>query len=292
VIYGFINEHREYSVARWAAFYQVSRSGYYTYMEVRERREEQEKELRTEIKRIYDESGGTYGPERICGVLRKSGQKASYRKVGGYMAEMGLDSVHNRNKRSRSLTDSRKSRSDGYPNLMKGEAFDMPYQGVCSDITYIKSGEGWEYLCVVKDIVSGEILGEATGERMKKDLVIQAFLNAQARHRLEPGAIFHSDRGCQYTSKEFMETLKLYGIKQSFSRVGMPGDNAWAESFFATLKKECIHFRQFATRDELRQTMFTWIESFYNNRRVQARLGYMSPREYASWITSGGREAA
>ena len=145
---------------------------------------------------------------------------------------------------------------------------------------------GWLYLCTVKDIVSGEILGEATGERMKKELVIQAFLNAQARHKLKPGTIFHSDRGCQYTSKEFMDTLKLYGIKQSFSRVGMPGDNSWSESFFATLKKECIHFRQFTTRDELRQMVFSWIESFYNNRRVQARLGYMSPREYASWLMS------
>ena len=128
-------------------------------------------------------------------------------------------------------------------------------------------------------------------ERMKKELVIQAFLNAQARHKPKPGTIFHSGRGRQYTSKEFMDTLKLYGIKQSFSRVGMPGDNSWSESFFATRKKECIHFRQFTTRDELRQMVFSWIESFYNNRRVQARLGYMSPREYASWLMSGKQAA-
>jgi putative transposase len=88
-----------------------------------------------------------------------------------------------------------------------------------------------------------------------------------------------------------MDTLKLYGIKQNFSRVGMPGDNSWPESFFATLKKECIHFRRFTTRDELRQMVFSWIESFYNNRRVQARLGYMSPREYASWLMSGKQAA-
>ncbi len=207
------------------------------------------------------------------------------------MADMGLTSVHLKHK-TRSLTDSRKSRGAGYPNLMKGLAVKQPYTAVCSDITYLKSGEGWVYLCVVKDMVSGEILGEASGERMNKELVIQAFLNAQARHKLQPGTIFHSDRGCQYTSKEFMDTLKLYGIRQSFSRVGMPGDNAWAESFFATLKKECIHFRQFSTRDELRQTVFGWIESFYNNRRVQARLWYMSPREYASWLMVGDKQAA
>ena len=285
MIYGFIYEHAEHSVARWAAFFQVSRSGYYAFIERRERREQEEKSLKDEIKRIFEESGGTYGPDRVCGVLRKSGRKASYRKISGYMSDIGLEAVHNRHK-TRSLTDSRKSRGSGYPNLVRGQVFDMPYKAVCSDITYLKSGEGWLYLCTVKDIVSGEILGEATGERMKKELVIQAFLNAQARHKLKPGTIFHSDRGCQYTSKEFMDTLKLYGIKQSFSRVGMPGDNSWSESFFATLKKECIQFRQFTTRDELRQTVFSWIESFYNNRRVQARLGYMSPREYASWLMS------
>ena len=105
--------------------------------------------------------------------------------------------------------------------------------------------------------------------------------------RLAPGTIFHSDRGSQYTSKEFMETLKLYGIKQSFSRVGMPGDNAWAESFFATLKKECIHFNYFATRAELCQTVFAWINGFYNTRRIQTRLGYVSPKEYASLFFCG-----
>jgi transposase InsO family protein len=172
-------------VAKWAAFFQVSRSGYYTYIERRERREEGKKSKKAEIKRIFDESGGTYGPERINGIIRKGGGKASYGKTSEYMAEMGLRSVHNRH-RTRSLTDSRKARGDGYPNLVRNKVFDMPYQAVCSDITYLKSGEGWLYLCKVKDIVSGEILGESTSERMKKELVIQAFLNAQARHRLQP----------------------------------------------------------------------------------------------------------
>ena len=270
-------------MAKWAAFFQVSRSGYYTFIERRERRETTEKMLKIKIKEIFDESGGTYGPDRICGVLRKNGQKASYKKVSGYMAEMGLSSVHNRHK-TRSLTDSRKARGEGYENLVRGQTFDLPLQAVCSDITYLKSGEGWLYLCVVKDIASGEILGEATSERIRKELVIKAFLNAQARHRLPRGIIFHSDRGSQYTSNAFMDTLKQYGLKQSFSRVGMPGDNAWAESFFATLKKECIHWNLFATREQLRQTVFAWIEGFYNTRRVQARLGYLSPRGYAAGL--------
>ena len=243
--------------------------------------------MKAEIKRIFEESKGTYGPDRVCGVLRQSGRRASYGKVSGYMAEMGLQSVHNRHK-TRSLTDSSKARGEGYPNLVRGQTFDMPRKAVCSDITHMKSGEGWEYLCIVKDIVSGEILGESSGAQMKKELVIQAFLNAQARHKLAPATIFHSDRGSQYTSKEFMDMLKLYGLKQSFSRVGMPGDNAWAESFFATLKKECIHFRHFATRAELTQAVFAWIEGFYNTRRVQARLKYLPPRKYAALLLGNG----
>ena len=207
------------------------------------------------------------------------------------MAEMGLSSVHNRHK-TRSLTDSRKARGKGYPNLVRNQIFEESYQAVCSDITYLKSGQGWLYLCVVKDIVTGEILGESMSENMKKELVIQAFVNAQARHKLPEGMIYHSDRGSQYTAKDFTEMLKLYGIRQSFSRVGMPGDNAWAESFFATLKKECIHFQHFSTRAELQHTVFAWIESFYNTNRVQARLGYLSPREYKANLQNQGSQVA
>jgi putative transposase len=266
----------------------ASTSGYYAYIASRERRESEKEEKKAAVKEIFGESGGTYGPGRICGELRKRGHKASYKKIAALMTEMGLSSIHNRH-RTRSLTDSRKSRGDGHPNLVAGQTFLAPLQAVCSDITYLRSGEGWLYLCIVKDIVSGEILGEASGARMTKDLVIKAFLNAQARHDLPKGAIFHSDRGSQYTSQAFVATLQLYGIRQSFSRVGMPGDNPWAESFFATLKKECIHFRHFATREGLTQEVFAWIHSFYNTRRIQKRLGYMSPKEYAALLHGQGK---
>jgi len=292
VIYEFIRGQTEYTVAKWASFYQVSRSGYYSYVGRREAREREKDGLKAEIKRLFDESDGAYGPDRICGVLRQTGRTASYSRVSRHMKELGLQSIHNRHKKTRSLTDSRKSRGDGYPNLVRGQVFDKPRKAVCSDITYLRSDEGWLYLCVVKDIVSGEILGEATSATMKKELVIQAFLNAQVRHRLGEGTIFHSDRGSQYTSQEFVNTLKLYGLKQSFSRVGMPGDNAWAESFFATLKKECIHNRHFATRDALGQWVFAWIEGRYNTRRAQKRLGYISPRMYATQLLGNANKRA
>jgi len=278
-------------VARWAEFFQVSRSGYYSCVEGREERLVEKEAVKADIRQIFEGSEGTYGPGRICGMFRRTGRKLSYGRASEYMAEMGLSSSYNRHKRQRSLTDSRNARGDGYTNLVRNQSFLLPYQAVCSDITYLKSGEGWLYMCVVKDIVTGSILGTATAESMRKELAIQAFLNAQARHHLGEGTIFHSDRGSQYTSHEFMETLKKYKVRQSFSRVGMPGDNAWAESFFATLKKERVHSRHFATREELRQTVFAWTEGFYNTRRIQARLGYMSPREYSAKLVREGKAA-
>jgi len=228
---------------------------------------------------VFAESGGTYGPDRICGIMRKSGAKASYAKVARIMAKLGLFSIHNHH-RSRSLTNSKDSRNKSLPNLVRGKVFTLPYQAVCSDISYISTGESFLYLCTVKDIVSGEILGHATSHNMRKELAIKAFLNAHARHPLGEHTIFHSDRGSQYTSKDFVATLERFGIKQSFSRVGMPGDNTWAESFFASFKKERVHHSYFATRDEAAFATFAWIEGFYNTRRVQKRLDYVSPSEY------------
>jgi putative transposase len=115
---------------------------------------------------------------------------------------------------------------------------------------------------------------------MTKALVINAFLSLQAKHKLIEGCIFHSDRGSQFTSKSFMNILKQYGVRQSFSRVGMPGDNAWSESFFATMKKECVHWSHFESREDARETIFNYIFGFYNTKRIQERLGYIPPKEY------------
>jgi putative transposase len=205
------------------------------------------------------------------------------------MNEMDLNSIYNRHK-TRSLTDSSKARGNKYSNLVRGKSFTKAKTALCSDITYLKCEEGWLYYCIIKDIVTGQILGSATSRRMKKELVIQAFLNAQRRHRLPKGIIFHSDRGSQYTSNAFMELLKQQGIRQSFSRVGKPGDNAWAESFFATLKKERIHLYQFQTIEELEQVVFSWTEAFYNTERIQKRLGYLAPNDYEDLIEKEVKE--
>jgi putative transposase len=280
VVFEFISQHPEYSVAKWAKFFGVSRSGYYAYISIKEQRSHEAKALMEEIREIFEASKGTYGPERICGALRKKGKTASYRRMSRLMASMGLYSSYNDHV-TRSTTDSRKARNDeAHPNHVKGKEFEKPLQALCSDITYIRHVQGWMYLCVVKDIVTGRVVGYATSKRLKKELVVRAFLNAKARNNIPRGAYFHSDRGSQYTSKKFKKTLKSYGIIQSFSRVGMPGDNSWAESFFATFKKECVHHRQFNSIEEAEGVIFEWIEMFYNTKRIQKRLGYFSPREY------------
>ena len=116
-------------------------------------------------------------------------------------------------------------------------------------------------------------------DRMTKELVINAILVILTRHKLAQDCIFHSDRGSQYTSKAIVGMLQQYGLRQGFSRVGMPGDNAWSESFFATMKKELIHWTHFETK-ELYGRQCLSIYCFYNVKRIQKRIDYMSPREY------------
>ena len=265
----------------------MERTGYYAWLKRREVRQRQDTRINGLIRKEFDRSRGIYGPDRIVQVLRQSGEKIGRRRCVKRMSDMGLSSSHNR-RRSRSLTDSRRARGDGYANVLRNEQFPIiPRMGMTSDITYLRTGEGFMYLCVVRDIVTGEVLGEHMSDRMTKELVIKAILAAQARNRILDGCVFHSDRGSQYTSGAVMELLGLNGIRQSFSRVGMPGDNSWSESFFAMLKKELIHWKNYGMKESVRAAVFEYIHCFHNGERIQKRLGYLSPREYFNLIQSG-----
>lgn len=225
-------------------------------------------------------------------MLRKGGYKASYKKVQRIMEEEGLVSVHCR-KCSRSLTNSKKARGEGYENLTREIVITAPFQVLSSDITYIRSGAGFAYLCEILDVASNVVLATSISARMKAELVEEAIQKAVRRWDIPKGCIFHSDRGSQYTSNKVKELLKKEGFRQSFSRVGMPGDNAWSESFFANLKKEAVHWRYFPTREAVSEAMFAHIEGFYNTKRIQKRLDYLSPMQWLSrWYeNSVGRVA-
>lgn len=274
-----MSERKDYSVAKWAKYLNVSRSGYYTWLKFREERGSKKALLDKAVREIFVESNRTYGPERIAGRMRRMNLSASRATVRKSMERSGLKSVHCR-RRTRSLTNSEKSRGSGFANLTKGMKIIEPFQVLTSDISYIRTGEGFEYLCQIKDVVSGVTLSWSMSPRMKAELVTETLQKALRRWNIPSGSIFHSDRGSQYTSEKVMKLLGVHGLRQSFSRVGKPGDNAWSESFFANLKKESVHWVHFATKEEARQAMFAYIEAFYNTKRVQKRLGYLSPLEW------------
>ena len=273
-----MEEQREYPVVKWAGFFEVSTSGYYEWKETRAARKARDTAYRERVRRIFESSGGTYGAERISAALRKDGQCASYRKVKRAMNEMGLRSVHQ--KKVKSLTDSRKARGDEYVNLLKDKVITTPFTALSSDISYIPTDEGFLYLCQIKDIVSNVILAECMSERMNRELVLNTIRAAHKRYGLAPGTIFHSDRGSQYTSSEVKQLLSKLGFRQSFSRVGMPADNAWSESFFSILKKEVVFTVRFKTREQARHAIFAYIHGFYNRRRIQKCLGFRSPVQW------------
>jgi putative transposase len=270
---------KQYAKAKWAEKLGVSTSGYYVWLQDRERRQQKQKALENQVVSVFEAGEGTYGVDRICGILRRDGEKASYPVISRIMHQKGLKSCHRR-RRQRSLTDSRKARGDEYRNLTKDLVIDTPFQVLSSDISYIRTGEGFDYLCQVRDVFTNTVLASCQAENMKKELVMRTLKAAQDRWHLSADTIFHSDRGCQYTADEVMKQVAGYGWKQSFSYVGKPGDNAWSESFFSILKKEIVHWRFYPTREAARQAIFEYIEVFYNRRRVQKRLGYISPIEF------------
>ena len=275
MIYAFIETHEEHAVVKWAQYFGVSTSGYYDWVRDRRDRNARYQSYGDEVESIFHDSHNTYGAERIGAVLRQRGHRASFRKVKRIMRERGLRSVHV--KRVKALTDSRKARGEGFPNLLHGQVITQPFEALSSDISYIPTDEGFDYLCQIRDIHTGLILATQQLPRMSKELVLETIQAALTRWHLPEGTIFHSDRGSQYTSKEVTKLLTKMGIRQSFSRVGMPGDNAWSESFFSILKKELVYPQRFVTREEARQAVFAYIETFYNRTRIQKQLGWCSP---------------
>jgi putative transposase len=285
VIYAFIAAHEEHAVAKWARYFEVSTSGNYGWKRDLKERNARYQVFGDEVESIFRNSRNTYGAERIGAVLRQRGHRASFGKVKRVMRERGLRSVHVR--RVKALTDSRKARGDGYVNLLTAREITKPFEALSSDISYIPTDEGFDYLCQVKDIATGVILASSQQERMTRQLVMDTIRAAHKRWRLPKGSVFHSDRGSQYTSKEVMALLTKLGLQQSFSRVGMPGDNAWSESFFSILKKEAVHPLRFHSRDQARQAIFAFIETFYNRTRIQKKLRYRAPIDALSDATSG-----
>ncbi len=273
-----------HSVKRCCELFEVSRAAFYQRRQgIPSARDVSDTELTEKIREIHDESDGTYGSPRVHHELRKRDVSCGRRRVRRLMRLAGLEGRAKKRWRTTTIPDPEVERAKDLIQREFGPCskIDRRYVG---DITYINTWEGWAYLATVIDLASRRVVGWALAEHMRTELVVDALNMAFANRRPPRGAIFHSDRGCQYTSLDYGEVARANGVVLSVGRVGDCWDNAVAESFFATIKRELIDTHAWPTRAGLRRAVFDYIEGWYNTRRLHSSLGYRSPAEYEALI--------
>ncbi|EQA4606910.1 IS3 family transposase, partial [Escherichia coli] len=256
----------------------VHPSGFYAWLQQpHSQRHQADLRLTGQIKQFWLESGCVYGYRKIHLDLHDSGQQCGVNRVWRLMKRVGIKAqVGYRSPRARKGEASIVS-----PNRLQRQFNpDAPDERWVTDITYIRTHEGWLYLAVVVDLFSRKIIGWSMQSRMTKDIVLNALLMAVWRRNPEKQVLVHSDQGSQYTSHEWQSFLKSHGLEGSMSRRGNCHDNAVAESFFQLLKRERIKKKIYGTREEARSDIFDYIEMFYNSKRRHGSSDQMSPTEY------------
>jgi putative transposase len=232
-------------------------------------------QLLASIRRTFAKFRGRYGAPRVHGELVREGLKASRKRVARLMREAGLRAKGSR--KYKPTTDSDHSLPVAPNLLQRNFQTARPDAAWVSDITYIWTREGWLYLAAILDLYSRKVVGWMLADRMTASLVCSALDKAARQRRPAPGLIFHSDRGSQYASHALRRRLWRHQMRQSMSRRGNCWDNAVAESFFATLKKELVRDRAFDTREQAEREIFQYIEVFYNRQRAHSLLSYETP---------------
>jgi transposase InsO family protein len=280
MIYAFIHRHRSaYAVERMCRVLGVTRSGYYAWSRrgpsLRGRRD---RDLLERIRESYKANRGNYGSPRILRDLRGWNYRTSRKRVARLMRQAGLRARTKR--RFRVTTQSKHSLPVAENLLARDFTAGAPNRVWVSDITYVWTLEGWMYLAVVLDLYHRQVVGWNMQRRLTADLAVDALSKAVLRRRPSEGLVFHSDRGVQYASEAFRAELKKHGMVQSMSRKGDCWDNAVAESFFGTLKRELVYHETYRSRSDARLSVFQYIEGYYNRRRRHSALGYLSPLEF------------
>jgi len=282
-----------HSVKHCCDLFEVSKSAYYQRRRnLPSAKEVSDAELTEKITAIHTESKGTYGSPRVHHELAKRGVECGRRRVLRLMRRAGLEGRHKKRWRTTTVVDPDAEAAKDLIQRHFGpcEELDRRYVG---DITYISTWEGWAYLATVIDLASRRVVGWALADHMRTELVQDALAMAFVQRAPGTGVIFHSDRGCQYTSGDFAQLARANGVVLSVGRTGECWDNAVAESFFATIKRELIETQAWPTRAGLRRAVFDYIESWYNTRRLHSSLGYCSPAEYENLIDrNADRQAA
>ena len=273
-------EKAHYPVRMLCRVLSVARSGYYAWQKRPEsQHSRKDKALVVKLKVFYQVNREVYGSPRMHPEMTAQGFKVGRNRIARLMREHGL--VATRPKRFRKTTDS--SHSQPVAENLLDRKFDVPgpNRAWVTDITYIWTWEGWLYLAVVIDLFSRRVVGWSMAEHMRLELVLNALQMALGERLTDGGLlIHHSDRGSQYASETYRDTLARQGIVCSMSRKGNCWDNAVAESFFATLKKELIDRDSWPTRRIAKSAIHEYITLFYNARRRHSYLGFVSPMEF------------
>ncbi len=278
--YAFISKHRlEFRIRSMCRILRVHPSGFYAWLKnPLSKRAIEDARQSSLMKDAWDESGRVYGYRKLHSDLRDQGENISLNRVErlarliGIKAQIGY-------KRS-------PGKYGGKPALVADNQLDrqfevnVPNKSWVTDITYIKTHEGWSYLCVVIDLFSRRVIGWSMGARMTTDLALQALLNAVWKRKPKDRVLIHSDQGSQFSSAEWCKFLSSHNIERSMSRRGNCHDNAVAESFFQLLKRERVKRQTYSTRAQARQDVFEYIEMFYNPKRKHTNNGMLSPIDF------------
>jgi putative transposase len=253
----------------------VSRSGYYDWCQRAPHRSDP---LISKVAQLHLQVGRCYGSRRIAKMLQAEGYP-----VGRYLARklMHLAGIRVRRRRKYQVG---KGTLKGYllaPNRLNRQ-FEVaaPDRVWVADITYVWTRQGWLHLAVVIDLYSRKVVGWAIAPKLSSELALSALRMAVHRRQPEPGLLHHSDRGGTYAASEYLALLKQHGMVRSMSRSGDCWDNAVAERFFGSLKRERTYFRRYEAQDEARRDLVDYIENFYNESRLHSYLGYTSPNQY------------
>jgi transposase InsO family protein len=266
------------TITQMCAWLRVSRSGFYEW---RSRPESAAAERRSELKlliaKAFEDSDGTYGYRRVTLQLARWGVGAGLELVRALMRELGLVACQPRPWRP---STTRQGQAGPIPDLVARDfSAAVPGAKMVGDITYIPTWQGWLYLATVIDCATRKVIGWAMDDNYRTALITAAIEMAARNSALPADAIFHSDRGSNYTSAEFAAVLEQLGIRQSVGRTGICFDNALAESFNAALKVERVHRTVYPTRKKAREDIARYIELRYNRMRLHSALGYRTPQE-------------
>jgi len=273
-------EKASFPVSRMCEVLEVSRSGYHAWVSrAPSDRALSDAWLIERIKDIHERARGVYGSRRVQAELRLGhGIVVSRKRLQRLMREAGISGlVRVKKGRTTIRVPGVRVADDLVERKFRPTAANVLW---VADITYLRTWEGWLYLAAVQDAYSRMIVGWAMTEHMRHELVVEALEMGLHRRRPGRGLIHHSDMGAQYVSLGFGQTARDAGIAVSMGSKGDAFDNAVAESFFATIKKELVHRQAWPTRRELSSAVFEYIEGFYNRHRRHSTLGYLSPEDY------------